>query len=105
MVADNRTRQPNFNKVEEDNMRGLAIVSGLAITSALSVTAYADCKHNYDHCNEVVIYVCSQRGLGTQDFLGGSDLGSQEQIALGKAADAGYNTNNCRKRPIRAQAH
>ena len=86
-------------------MRGLAIVSGLAITSVLSVTAYADCKHNYGECNEVVVYHCSQRGLGSQDFIGGSDLGSQEQIALGKAAHAGYNTDNCRKRALRAQAH
>ena len=88
-------------------MRCLAIVSGLAITSVLSITAYADpdCKRNYDRCNEVVVYVCSQRGLGTQDFLGGSDQGSQEQIALGKAAHAGYNTDNCRKRALRAQAH
>jgi hypothetical protein len=86
-------------------MRGLAIASGLAITSVLSVTAYADCKNNYGHCDEVVVYHCSQRGLGAQDFIGGSDFGSQEQIALGKAADAGYNTDNCRKRPIRAQAH
>jgi hypothetical protein len=102
MVADD---SHTLTKVKEDNMRGLAIVLGLAITSVLSVTAYADCKHNYADCNEVVVYVCTQRGLGTQDFIGGSDFGSQEQIALGKAADAGYNTDNCRKRPIRAEAH
>jgi hypothetical protein len=38
-------------------MRGLAIVLGLAITSVLSVTAYADCKHNYADCNEVVVFL------------------------------------------------
>lgn len=101
MVADYRTA--HFNKVEEDNMRGLAIFSGLAITSVLSVTAYADCRHNYAHCDEVVVYVCRDRGLGTQEFIGGSDLGYAHQIALDKAANAGYDTDNCRQRVLRSE--
>jgi hypothetical protein len=84
-------------------MRGLAIVSGLAIASVLSVTAYADCTHNYAHCDEVVIYVCRDRNLGTQEFIGGSNSGDSDQIALHKAAAAGYDTDNCRKRVIRTE--
>ena len=85
-------------------MRGLAIVSGLAITSVLSVnTAYADCNRNYAHCDEVVVYSCRDRNLGTQEFIGGSDLGYAHQIALDKAAAAGYNTDNCRQRVLRTE--
>jgi hypothetical protein len=79
-------------------MRGLAIVAGLAITSVLSVAAFADCKKNYAQCDEVVSYVCRDGNLGAQEFIGGSDLGNADQIALGKAAQAGYDTHNCRKR-------
>jgi hypothetical protein len=82
-------------------LRALAIVSGLATASVLLVpTAYADpmCKQNYSHCNDVVIYVCRDRELGNRDFVGGSDLGYADQIALNKAARAGYDTDYCRKR-------
>ncbi len=85
-------------------MRGLAIVSGLALTSVLSVTAYAACKDNYAHCDEVVVYVCRDRYLGTQEFMGGSDLGLSDQIALKKAAAAGYDSYSCQRRSVRAQA-
>lgn len=81
-------------------MTGLAIVSGVAITSVLSVTAYAGGHYWHD---EVAVYECTQRGLGTQVFIGGSEFGSQEQIALGKAAGAGYNTDNCRRRLLRSE--
>jgi hypothetical protein len=80
------------------------LILQLAWVSVAQVTAYADCGHKYNDCKEVVVYVCSQRGLGTRDFLGGSDFGEQEQIALNKAAAAGYDTDNCRKRSIRSEA-
>jgi hypothetical protein len=82
-------------------MRRLAIVSGLAISSVLLVPiAHADslCKQNYAHCEEVVIYSCRDRELGHQDSVGGSDLGYADQIALNKAAAAGYDTDYCKRR-------
>jgi hypothetical protein len=83
-------------------LRGLAIVSGVAISSVLSVaTAYADCKQNIAQCDEVVVYACRDRELGRQEFVGGSDLGHADQIALNKAAAAGYDTDNCKRRGLR----
>jgi hypothetical protein len=84
-------------------MRGLAIVSGLAITSVLSGAAYADCKHNLSRCDRTAVYACSERGLGNQEFIGGSDFGDEDQIALDKAADAGYDIRNCKKRRLFSQ--
>jgi hypothetical protein len=60
--------------------------------------AYADCKHNYSDCNDVVIYVCRDRNLGNREFVGGSDLGYADQIALNKADEAGYDTDYCKRR-------
>ena len=78
-------------------LKGFAIVSGVAITSILAVAAaYADCKHNISQCDEVVVYACSG-----QLFVGGSDLGHADQIALNKAAAAGFDTDNCKRRGLR----
>ena len=70
----------------------------LTLLAASSVAAYADCKHNYRHCDEIALYVCTNPDLGQQDFVGGSDLGYADDIALDKARDAGYRTRECRKR-------
>ena len=69
-------------------------VVGLLVAS--SVTVYADCRHNYSHCDDVVLYVCRDRDLGQQDFVGGSDFGYADQIALDKARAAGYDISACR---------
>ena len=82
-------------------MRRLAIAFGLAISSVpLGLTAHADalCKHSYAHCDEVAIYVCRDRHLGYREFIGGSDFGSAGDIALDKAAAAGYDVDSCRRR-------
>jgi hypothetical protein len=78
-------------------LRALAMVSGLASASVFLVpTAFADCKHNMSHCDEVVVYAC-----GNKLFVGGSDEGHADQIALNKAAAAGYDTDDCKRRGIR----
>ena len=82
-------------------MKRLAIVLGLAISSILvAPTAYADalCKRSYAHCNDVAIYVCRDRNLGYQEFIGGSDFGKAAAIALDKATDAGYDVDSCHRR-------
>jgi hypothetical protein len=80
-------------------LRALRMLSGVAIATVFLVpTAYADCKHNYSDCNDVVIYVCRDRDLGSQTFVGGSDEGHADQIALNKAAAAGYDTDKCKSR-------
>ena len=82
-------------------MRRLAIVFGMAIASVLLVpTAYADalCKYSYAHCDTVAIYTCRDRHLGYREFIGGSDLGMAPDIALDKAAAAGYDVDSCRRK-------
>jgi hypothetical protein len=86
-------------------LRCLAIVSGLAVTSIFSVaTAYADCKHNFAHCDQMAVFVCRDRQLGYREFVGGSDEGRAADIARDKAIDAGYDIGNCKKRTIYNQA-
>ena len=83
-------------------LRAIAMISGVAIATVFLVpTAYADCKRNVSQCDEVVVYACRDRELGSQMFVGGSDEGHADQIALNKAAAAGYDTDNCKRRGLR----
>jgi hypothetical protein len=89
-------------------LRGLSIVSGLATTSILGLAtmsvlsvnlatpAYASCQRNYEHCDQVVVLVCSN-----QTFVGGSDDGNAEDIARIKARNAGRDPDECRVRSVR----
>ena len=65
-----------FFITNESNQTILSVRAGNA--------AYASCKTDFSDCDEVVVYACKDRYLGSQEFVGGSSLGYADNIALDK---------------------